>query len=132
MQLPSEIETEIYTYLPLMIVRLLNRKHWKEQETNMSMMYPMAFYQIEYLKSMRIRPTIAALRIYFPLKTLLAKRKQCLGIMSKGNRCKCHIYTRYNDVIYCQQHRYNYNISEPPSVIQYRKRKKYNYFTLDT
>lgn len=129
-RLPTELIDEINDYVePSLELRCVNRKYLKQYNPEIKeILYPSYFYAIDYLHSLRIRPTHEALCIYFPesywYNGILSNKVQCKAYTKKGIRCTRHSYDKF-----CHQHRDTYKIYKNSKMFRYLTNGVPTYYT---
>ena len=118
--LPYEIIDIIESYMqPTLMLRCTNKKYLKSINPVIELLYWYAFYNIRYLRAMRIRPTYEAMCIYFPEYTANKEEmNQCKAYTRKGLRCM-----RYSCDTFCYQHK--------NTLQMYRNSKMYRFLMRD-
>lgn len=140
--IPNELHSLIWSYACPFTLRQVNKKMRKLFTEDAKRVYPLGFGDIEYLKAMKIRPTLTALRYYWTNPQNIQQRRiensfhQCNGFTKKGHRCKnkCKIYPNmiHYDYVYCNVHEHWRTLWEgnlSPGLIHYRKSKMFKYLT---
>ena len=90
----NELHSLIWSYACPFTLRQVNKKMRKLFTEDAKRVYPLGFGYIEYLKAMKIRPTLTALRYYWTNPQNIQQRRiensfhQCNGFTKKGVRCK--------------------------------------------
>ena len=113
--LPSVLIHKITNYMePTLELRCVSRKYLKKYNSKIMNLYIGYFYEIEYLRSLRIRPTYKALCIYFKEKYCYKNKTQCNSYTKKGIRCKRYCYDKY-----CHQHIYTINSYKNSKMFHY-------------
>lgn len=115
--LPPELINKINNYMePSLELRCVNRKYLKKYNSKLLILYLRHFYAIEYLRSLRIRPTYKALCIYFPKNYRYKNNVQCKAYTKKGLRCTRDCYDKF-----CYQHK--------NTLKTYKNSKMFRYLT---
>lgn len=115
--LPCELIDKITNYMETTLeLRCVNRTYFKKYNSEILILYVQHFHMIEYLRSLRIRPTYKALCIYFPEFYLYRNKIQCNAYTKKGLRCTRHCYNKF-----CYQHK--------NTLQRYKNSKMFRYLT---
>lgn len=128
--LPPELINKINDYVePTLEIRCVNRKYLKKYNPEIKeILYPYHFYAIDYLHSLRVRPTYEALCLYFPksywYNDIIPIKVQCEAFTRKGFRCTRHCYGKF-----CHQHKDTLNIYKNSKMFHYLTNGVPTYYT---